>query len=119
MKLLTKELSRKLKAQFAADANITSPLAKFFNPSGAATWLILGQDPEAPDQLFGLCDLGMGFPEMGYISLSELERVRTRLGLGMERDRGWEALYPLAVYANAARTYGKIVEDEARLAEFA
>ena len=29
---------------------------------------------------FGLCDLGIGCPELGYVSLSELKSVRGRLG---------------------------------------
>ena len=43
-------------------------------------------DPEDPDIAFGLCDLGMGCPELGSVSLSELESVRGKLGLPIERD---------------------------------
>jgi integrase len=35
---------------------------------------------------FGLCDLGMGEPELGYVSLTELRTVRGKLGLPIERD---------------------------------
>jgi hypothetical protein len=44
----------------------------------------------------------MGFPELGSVRLSELESVRGRLGLGIERDLFFEAKYPLIVYAEAA-----------------
>jgi hypothetical protein len=44
----------------------------------------------------------MGFPELGSVRLSELETVRGRLGLGIERDLFFEAKYPLIVYAEAA-----------------
>ena len=32
--------------------------------------------------MFGLCDLG--FPELGYVSLSEMQGVRGPFGLGVE-----------------------------------
>jgi hypothetical protein len=40
---------------------------------------------------FGLCDLGMGCPELGYVSVMELQSVRGKLGLPVERDRHFEA----------------------------
>jgi hypothetical protein len=39
--------------------------------------------------MFGLCDLGMGFPELGYVSLNEMKAVRLPFGLGIERDLHW------------------------------
>jgi hypothetical protein len=78
------------------------PVVKLFNPCGAATWLISAIEPDDTDILFGLCDLGMGFPELGSVRLSELESMRGRLGLGIERDLYFEARYPLLVYAEAA-----------------
>ena len=75
---------------------------KLFNPCGAATWLISPIEPDDTDILFGLCDLGLGFPELGSVRLSELKSVRGRLGLGIERDLFFEAKYPLIVYAEAA-----------------
>ena len=100
------------------------PLVKYFDPCGAATWIITELTPaEAegvePDILFGLCDLGMGCPELGYVSLSELRSVRGRLGLGVERDLYFKARYPLSVYAHAAHRRGRIVESDAALAESA
>ena len=61
------------------------PVVKIFDPSGSATWLISESDPEDPDRLFGLCDLGMGYPELGYVLRSELESAKGRFGLGLER----------------------------------
>ena len=49
-----------------------TPVVKFFDPAGAATWLISELSPGDPDILFGLCDLGMGFPELGDVRFSEL-----------------------------------------------
>jgi hypothetical protein len=72
-----------------------------------------------PDMLFGLCDLGMGSPELGYVSLAELRTVTGRLGLGIERDLYFRPRYPLSVYAHAAHRRGRIVESDALLAESA
>jgi len=100
------------------------PVVKYFDPCGVATWIITELTPaEAEgvdtDILFGLCDLGMGCPELGYVSLSELKSVTGRLGLGIERDLYFKARYPLSVYAHAADRRGRIVESDAPLAESA
>jgi Protein of unknown function (DUF2958) len=84
------------------------PLIKLFNPCGAATWLISEIQPYDEDILFGLCDLGMGFPEIGPVSLSELQSVKGRLGLGIERDLLFVGRYALSVYAEAASQQGGI-----------
>ena len=83
MKLITKEIDAKLTA--AGDTG-TKVICKFFNPCGAATWLITGRDPQEKDILWGLADLGMDCVEFGTISLSELESVRLPFGLKIERD---------------------------------
>lgn len=91
MKLLTEAVKKKLPALYAME-NESDPqvVVKFFNPCGAATWYITEGSPEGDDFVFfGLCDLGMGFPELGYVSLSELESVKLPFGLGIERDLHW------------------------------
>ena len=62
-----------------------------------------------PDRAFGLCDLGLGCPELGYVSLAELAAVRGRFGLAIERDLHFAADRPLSAYADAARSRGRIV----------
>jgi hypothetical protein len=43
------------------------PVVKLFTPDAGATWLMTEAYPEGSDiRLFGLCDLGMGCPELGY-----------------------------------------------------
>ena len=65
---------------------------KFFDPCGAATWYIseaeevLHMDGTEDLQMFGWCDMGLGFPELGYVMLSDLASVKGPLGLGIERD---------------------------------
>jgi hypothetical protein len=84
------------------------PVVKLFTPDGSATWLLSESDPDDPDRLFGLCDLGFGFPELGYVSLAEIIELRGKLGLAVERDRHFVAVKPLSVYADEARTAGRI-----------
>ena len=71
------------------------------------------------DSLFGLCDLGMGSPELGYVSLTELRETKNRLSIHLERDLFFSARHPLSVYAEAARTAQRITEEDTALAEAA
>lgn len=84
------------------------PVVKLFTPDAGCTWLLTEIDPDDPDTAFGLCDLGMGCPELGYVSLSELASVRGRLRLPIERDLHFAATKPLSVYAADARRVGGI-----------
>jgi hypothetical protein len=84
------------------------PIVKLFTPDGAATWLLTELDPDEPDIAFGLCDLGMGCPELGRVSLAEIAAVRGRLGLPVERDRHFTADRPLSAYADEAHRAGRI-----------
>ena len=84
------------------------PVVKLFTPDAQATWLLSELDPE-DGLLFGLCDLGMGCPEMGYVSLAELETVRGPLGLPVERDQWFGADRPLSAYAREASVAGRIM----------
>lgn len=83
------------------------PVVKLFNPCGAATWLLSELDEDG-DTAFGLCDLGMGEPEMGYVSLAELAEIRLRFGLYIERDEHFTASKTLTEYAAEARRLGRI-----------
>lgn len=85
------------------------PVVKLFNPAGAATWLLTELDPDEPDIAFGLCDLGMGCPELGSVRVSELEEYKGRLGIGIERDVHFEADKTLSEYAEEARMHQRIV----------
>jgi len=106
MKLLTKSLETKLRANCGKE-NV-KPVVKFFTPDAGATWLIteLGEDG---DTMFGLCDLGLGCPELGYVSLSELKTVRGRFGLPVERDLYFSTDKPITVWAEKASREGRIV----------
>jgi len=112
MMIITKEIDRKLRANYTAnqasgDGGDTVPAMKLFFPWGAFTWLITERDTDNPDLLYGLCDLGMGSPEIGWISLSELQGIR-KMGLGLERDCWFRTTKTLGEYADAARAAGRI-----------
>jgi DUF2958 family protein len=85
------------------------PVVKLFTPDAGATWLLTELLPHEPDIAFGLCDLGLGFPELGYVSLSELEELLGPLGLPVERDLHFHAKKTLSAYAKEAHAEGRIV----------
>ncbi|MCZ0954168.1 MAG: DUF2958 domain-containing protein [Rhodospirillaceae bacterium] len=119
MQLVTPELREQLIANGKRREEDHVPVVKFFNPVGAATWLITEMDPDENDHLFGLADLGMGFPELGSVSLSELQGYRGPLGLRIERDLYFRPRYPLSVYTEAARAAQRIVETGPELEDAA
>jgi hypothetical protein len=85
-----------------------SPVVKLFTPDGACTWLLTEIDLADYDIAFGLCDLGMGCPELGSVSIRELERLRGQLGLPIERDLYFTPDKTLSAYAAEARARGGI-----------
>ena len=113
MKLITKAQRERLIRNGAANQGRETtqdfhPVVKLFTPDANCTWLLTELDPDEPDIAFGLCDLG--YPELGIVSISELERARGPMGLRIERDLNFEAAHPLSVYAAAARSAGCIVD---------
>jgi len=85
------------------------PVVKLFTPDAGATWLLTEIDPGDPDRAFGLCDLGLGFPELGWVSLLELQQVLGPIGAAIERDVYFKADKPLSAYAREAYRAGRIV----------
>ena len=92
MKLLTDMIALDLPPLYSTE---NTPLedkqvvVRFFNPMGSESWEIYeGSYQEGMDTwlFFGMCDLGMGSPELGYVTLAELESIRLPMGLGIERD---------------------------------
>lgn len=87
------------------------PVVKLFTPDAGTSWLLTEVDPDDPDIAFGLCDLGLGCPELGTVRLSEIAGLRGRFGLAVERDLAFEARGPLSAYVVAARRAQRIVTD--------
>jgi Protein of unknown function (DUF2958) len=98
LKLLTKDLLKKLPALYSQEGN-SDPMVvcKFFLPDAGWTWYAIegslvdangyyDTDKEKVDIVF--FGLVAGFEaELGYFSLSELTSIRGKLGLHVERDR--------------------------------
>lgn len=90
MLLMTKELEKKFKKYplYSQDGKgmESDVVVKYFNPRGNGTWLITeGEKQEDGDWVFyGYCHLFEW--EWGYVTLSELERVRLPYGLRIERE---------------------------------
>ncbi len=57
-----------------------------------------------------MCDLGFGEPELGYVSLAEIEEVSAGLAIGLERDTSFLPTHPISTYARAAYEAGRIVD---------
>ena len=82
--LLTKALKSKLPPLYSQENNPDpKAIVKFFDPTSQWTWYATEFDGK--DTFFGLV-VGHG-AELGYFSLSELENVRSRWGLPIERDK--------------------------------
>lgn len=105
-KVLTAEQYEKLVKNNDNRDQDHAPVVKFFNPVGAATWLLSELDPET-GIAFGLCDLGMGEPELGSVSLDEIISMRGRL-LGIERDLHFKGGHPMSWYVERAKEEGRI-----------
>jgi hypothetical protein len=84
------------------------PVVKLFTADGNATGLLTELNPEI-DLAFGLCDLGLGQPELGYVSLQELAAARGPLGLPLECDRFFTPTRTIAAYADLAREHRRII----------
>jgi hypothetical protein len=117
MNLVTDSLAEQLLANYRAQLAATNkgeaaldfkPVVKLFTPDARCTWLLTELDPDG-DLAFGLCNLGMGEPELGYVSLLELQSVRGKLGLPIERDRHFLADKSISAYVAQAREHRRIV----------
>jgi hypothetical protein len=112
MKLITKEIRETLLANGRksreSDDFDPAPVLKLFTPWAGATWLITELDPEDELMAFGLCDLGLGSPELGYVWLPEVIDLRGPFGLTVERDLWFTGDKPISAYADEARARGSI-----------
>jgi len=108
MELLTPEQREKMIAnglanEGRAESEDFSPVVRLYCPWNEAIWLLTELNPRDPDLAFGLCDLGMGFPELGTVRLSELEGIEGPQGLRIQRDDSFRPTRTLSTYAYFAR----------------
>ena len=84
MKLLTKALEKKLPALHSATGKA---FVKWFTPDANWTWYVMEYDPKT-GECFGLVD-GLE-KEFGYFTLKQVQEVRGKFGLPVERDLSFE-----------------------------
>ena len=85
MKLITDTLRDRFRQVGQQDIPDPLVIAKFFNPSGSATWYATEYLPE-DNICFGYVT-GLGDDEWGYFSIDELESLKCPpFGLPIERD---------------------------------
>lgn len=115
MKLFTPEQLQQLLKNGENPDKDHKPIVKLSIPSIKNIWLFSELDPEDKDLAFGLCDLGFGFPELGYVYLPEIMETAEKFGLTIENDLSFDGRYPMSVYSAAARRHSRIVTDEQSL----
>lgn len=110
MKMLLKKQREQLLKNHreSAETGLTNhyPVVKFFCPWGAGTWLISEMDEDG--RMFGLCDPGLGTPEVGYVMFDEICSVRGPWNRAIERDMHWKPVKRLSEYADEARQLGRV-----------
>jgi hypothetical protein len=83
------------------------PEVKLFTPNANAIWLLTELNPER-NVAYGLCDLGLGQPELGYVDLNELEALAATEGFVIEVDLQFDTHTPLSKYTELAKSAGRI-----------
>ena len=79
-------------------------------------------NPQDEDTLYGLCDFGFGYPELGYVRLSELQSTTAPIppaGIGLERDLHFKPSHSLSADAEAAQQNGAVTDAPPRLLDAA
>lgn len=108
--LIPNEIRERLLANGARSAagEDIDPVVKLFTADAKATWLLTKLDHDNPTLAHGLCDLGLGSPELGSTCLREIAKVRGPLSLPVERDRHYTETRPISIVANLARRAGHV-----------
>lgn len=88
------------------------PLVQLYLPRTKCTWLLTEIDPVQTNRAFGLCDLGVGSPELGYLDFDEYrvsgQPSHTSL---LFRDMRFFGNYPISVYEAVAKQFGYIFNN--------
>ena len=85
------------------------PEVRLFTPNKNAVWLLTELNPDT-NVAFGLCDLGLGTPELGYVDLDELKLLAAIEGFEIEVDLEFDTTHRLSEWAERAKIAGR-VED--------
>jgi len=115
MKLFTKDIDKKLFQQYQNGSDLDSQVAvaKIFNPYGNGRWFLLNSDPQDPDYLWAIVQMG-DIVEVGSVLRSELESVRVSpFKLPLERDLGFTMVNAGELYRGLQE--GKFYQKGGRL----
>ena len=111
MSLITDEQRARMLAHAAArargEAIDPQPVVKLYTLDAGAVWLLTDLDADG-DRAYGLCDAGLGSPELGQVSLAALEAMRGPRGMRVVADPNFRARQALSAYAAEAVRDGSI-----------
>lgn len=86
------------------------PVVRLFTPDAHAIWLLAALDPADGDTAWGVCDVGIGMPELGCIKLSDLATIVGPQRLPVRRDLHFYAARPMSEYLRLAQANGSIAD---------
>jgi hypothetical protein len=111
MPFLTDEQRKQMLANGAAHVRDAAfdprPVVKVYTLDAGAAWLLTELDPDG-DQAYGLCDAGIGSPELGHVSLSALQNARGPRGMRIVADPHFKPRQALSAYLADAQRDGSI-----------
>ena len=84
------------------------PVVHLYLPGSNHQWLLTELHTH-DDVAFGLCDLGAGFPELGYVDLREVLAAAASVNAELRCNLAFRPVAPLSVYAEQARRAQRIV----------
>ena len=84
------------------------PVAHLYLPGSNHQWLLTELHTH-DDVAFGLCDLGAGFPELGYVDLREVLAATASVNAELRCNLAFRPVAPLSEYAEQARRAQRIV----------
>lgn len=86
------------------------PVVRLFTPDAHAIWLLVALDPGDGDTAYGLCDVGIGMPELGTVRLSALASIVGPRNRPVTRDAFFQPTRTLSEYTRLARLNGSILD---------
>lgn len=86
------------------------PVVHLFTPDAHATWLLAALDPTDGDTAWGLIDLGIGMPGLGYVKLSDLASIVGPRKQPVMRDRYFQPVRRLSEHLRLAEENGSITD---------
>ena len=83
------------------------PVVKLYTLDAGGVWLLTDLDADG-DRAYGLCDAGIGAPQLGHVSLEALDAMRGPRGMRVVADPHFRPRQSLSAYASDAMRDGSI-----------